>query len=131
MSICGQPRFEGCVQANPLILVVIFSKTYCPHSKRAKGILLDKYVIKPKPEVVELDEHEMGSQLQDLLEIKTGRRTVPNILVNGVSIGGADSIIDLDLKKQLISKIQEAGQRKVEISEHFAAEEVKGASPQH
>lgn len=31
--------------------VTIFSKTYCPYSKRAKGILLEKYHIDPAPYV--------------------------------------------------------------------------------
>lgn len=112
-----------------LLLVIIFSKSYCPHSKRAKGILLEKYVITPKPYIVELDEHELGSQIQDVLEGLTGRRTVPNIMVNKVSIGGADSIVELDNKGELMSKIQGLGKGKIEISEHFSAEQVQGAAP--
>ncbi len=108
--------------------VIIFSKSYCPHSKRAKGILLEKYNIEPKPFVVELDEEPLGSELQDLLEVKTGRRTVPNVLVNGVSIGGADLIVDLDNTDKLTGKIQDLGQRRVQVSLRFGAEEVKGAA---
>lgn len=69
--------------------------------------------------------------MQDLLLGLTGRRTVPNVLINGASIGGADDIIDLDNKGQLISKMQEMGQRKVQVSERFSAEQVKGAAPAH
>lgn len=72
---------------------------------------------------------DIGSDLQDVLEGLTGRRTVPNIMVNSVSVGGADTIVDLDNSGKLISKFQELGNRKVEISQHFAAEEVKGAAP--
>lgn len=109
--------------------MVIFSKSYCRFSKRAKGILLEKYTIEPKPFVVELDEHPLGAELQDELLEATGRRTVPNILINGVSLGGSDQIVDLDEHDQLTSKIQEMGKRKVQISKLLVAEEVKGATP--
>jgi len=72
--------------------ITIFSKSYCPHSQKAKRILLQALTIKPEPFVVELDGHEMGAQLQELLVEKTGRRTVPNVMVNGRSLGGGDEI---------------------------------------
>ncbi|ERS96000.1 glutaredoxin domain containing protein [Sporothrix schenckii 1099-18] len=89
--------------------VVIFSKTYCPFSKRAKGVLLDKYVIEPAPVVVELDTHPLGPQLQAHLAERTGRRTVPNILVDGTSIGGGDDVAALDASKQLLDKVTTLG----------------------
>lgn len=94
-------------------IVIIFSKSYCPHSRRAKGILLEKYLIDPVPYVVELDQHEIGADLQSLLAEKTGRRTVPNVLVNGISIGGGDDVAELDDKKTLIDKINELGAKKI------------------
>jgi glutaredoxin len=98
--------------------VIIFSKSYCPHSKRAKDILLGKYIIDPAPFIVELDKHPIGLQLQALLADKTGRRTVPNVLINGVSIGGGDDIASLDSKKTLIDKINEfAGKKMLELKE--------------
>ncbi|OAA49428.1 Glutaredoxin domain protein [Metarhizium rileyi] len=100
--------------------VVIFSKTYCPFSKKAKGILLDKYHIAPVPLVVELDEHAQGPALQDVLLKETGRRTVPNILVNGHSIGGGDDIAELDKENKLADKIRMHGNKRVQVSERFA-----------
>ncbi|KAL1901930.1 hypothetical protein Sste5346_001635 [Sporothrix stenoceras] len=91
--------------------VVIFSKTYCPFSKRAKGVLLDKYVIDPAPFVVELDTHPLGPQLQARLAELTGRRTVPNILVGGTSIGGGDDIAAMDTNKQLVEKVSTLGSK--------------------
>lgn len=70
--------------------VNIFSKTYYPHSLKGKHILLEAHTITPKPHVVELDIHPDGLALQGLLAKTTGRRTVPNILVNGKSIGSGD-----------------------------------------
>lgn len=110
--------------------IVIFSKSYCPHSQRAKTLLLETYEILPKPYIVELDTQTepadgstapqansesqdgesavptMGRALQDLLAQRTGRRTVPNILVLGMSIGGADELVRLDEERTLAEKIK-------------------------
>lgn len=113
---------EAEVEINSILKkspVIIFSKTYCPYSKRAKGILLEKYAITPEPFVVEIDEHPLGPHLQDYLQKKTGRRTVPNILINGVSIGGSDDIVALDNEDKLVAKFRDLGQARVEISERF------------
>ncbi|KAL5332512.1 thioredoxin-like protein [Aspergillus crustosus] len=89
--------------------IIIFSKSYCPYSKKAKRVLLDQYSIVPAPYVVELDQHPLGSQLQALLGENTGRRTVPNILVNGRSIGGGDDIAALDEHDELASRVKSLG----------------------
>jgi glutaredoxin len=97
-------------------IVIIFSKSYCPHSARAKKILLEKYEIDPVPYVVELDKHELGLGLQAKLADLTGRRTVPNVLVNGVSIGGGDDVAELDEKRALSGKIKEImGKKAIEV----------------
>jgi len=87
--------------------VIIFSKTFCPHSKDAKRILLEKYIIYPEPHVVELDQHPHGKELQALLAEKTKRRTVPNVMANGISIGGGDDILEFDRKGNLEAKLSE------------------------
>ncbi|KJZ76534.1 hypothetical protein HIM_03870 [Hirsutella minnesotensis 3608] len=95
--------------------VIIFSKTFCPYSRRAKELLLEKYNISPAPHVVELDEHPLGRQLQAELGEKTHRRTVPNIMVNGVSLGGSDEIAELDRDGALVAKILDLGSKRVDI----------------
>jgi glutaredoxin len=97
--------------------VIIFSKTYCPFSKRAKSLLIEKYSITPEPYVVELDIHPQGQALQDQLLETTGRRTVPNIMVNGVSLGGADDIAEMDQAGKLVGKIVDLGNKRVEVLE--------------
>ncbi|KAL2051739.1 hypothetical protein ABVK25_007895 [Lepraria finkii] len=95
--------------------IIIFSKSYCPYSAKAKRILLEKYTIVPAPYVVELDKHPLGPGLQAALGKSTGRRTVPNILVNGRSIGGGDDIEALDESGGLLEKVTGmAGKRIVE-----------------
>lgn len=96
--------------------VIVFSKTYCPYSKKAKHILLDLYKISPPPYVVELDEHELGQQLQAQLGQMTGRRTVPNILINGKSIGGGDDVQELHDSGKLMDKVKSMGGKRMEVS---------------
>lgn len=77
---------------------------------------MDRYSIVPAPHVVELDIHPQGYHIQQLLGDITGRRTVPNVLVNGLSIGGGDEIVALDQEDALASKIKSmAGQRVMEV----------------
>ena len=67
--------------------VMIFSKSYCPHCKRTKKLFKD---LKIKPAVLELDQHKDGPAMQEELRVLTGQRTVPNVFINGVHLGGAD-----------------------------------------
>lgn len=102
---------------------IIFSKSYCPFSKKAKHILLDLYDISPPPYVVELDHHELGAGLQAKLEKTTGRRTVPNVLINGKSIGGGDDVQELHEGDKIVEKITSMGGKRIVRVEKKAAEE--------
>jgi glutaredoxin len=53
-------------------------------------LLLEQYEVMPKPIVVELDKHPHGKELQEYIGEKTGRSTVPNVHVKGLSRGGND-----------------------------------------
>uniref|UniRef100_A0A060T0G4 ARAD1C07502p n=1 Tax=Blastobotrys adeninivorans TaxID=409370 RepID=A0A060T0G4_BLAAD len=89
--------------------ILIFSKSYCPHSKAVKDLLLSEYQINPQPMVVELDAHPHGRELQDYLGTLTGRRTVPNVMVGGVSRGGGDEFRALHASGELAESMQEWG----------------------
>ena len=93
--------------------VLVFSKSYCGYSKKAKAILLDKYTIVPAPFVVELDQHSLGPELQSALEKRTGRGTVPNVLINGKSIGGGDEVAALDTGGELVNKVKSMGGKRI------------------
>lgn len=103
----------------PHLPVIIFSKSFCPYSKRAKGILLEKYIIEPTPYVVELDQHPLGPKIQAKLADMTGRKTVPNVMIYGKSIGGGDDIAALDNEKALAAKITSLGGKRIEVAERF------------
>lgn len=101
------------------MIVIIFSKSYCPFSKRAKGVLLEKYLIEPPPYVVELDQHPLGPKLQARLKETTGRGTVPNIMISGKSIGGGDDVSAMDNDKTLAANIKSTAAQKISVIERF------------
>ncbi|KAF7794000.1 hypothetical protein EIP86_005126 [Pleurotus ostreatoroseus] len=89
--------------------LVIFSKTYCQYSKKAKALLLDTYHLSPPPSVVEIDTRLDGAYIQTILMRLTSRKTVPNIILNGQSLGGLDDIHQLDDDNKLETILQEGG----------------------
>lgn len=82
--------------------VVIFSKSYCPFSKKLKHLLKTEYHISPEPIIIELDTHENGEELQQHIGEQTGRFTVPNFIIDGKSRGGADDIVQLHENNEFI-----------------------------
>ncbi len=97
-------EFQEIMQLSP---VVIFSKTYCPYSKGLKELLKSSYEITPSPAIVELDMHKYGPQLQEYVGKRTGRKTVPNLMVKGVSRGGFDDIMELHKKGTFVKDFTE------------------------
>ncbi|MCL7033619.1 hypothetical protein MKW94_010637 [Papaver nudicaule] len=71
--------------------IVIFSKSYCPYCKRAKAVFKE---LNQTPHVIELDERDDGYDIQGALGEKVGRRTVPQVFINGKHIGGSDDTLD-------------------------------------
>ncbi|KAL9241668.1 hypothetical protein vseg_015751 [Gypsophila vaccaria] len=69
--------------------IAVFSKSYCAYSMRAKRIFKD---LDEQPFVVELDLRDDGFEIQDFLLELVGRRTVPQVFVNGKHIGGSDDL---------------------------------------
>ncbi|KAI5305731.1 hypothetical protein KEM56_003497 [Ascosphaera pollenicola] len=108
-----ETEFQSILKRSP---VIVFSKSYCPFSRKAKHIL-SKYTIVPAPHIVELDEHPLGGRLQVMIGKITGRATVPNILINGKSLGGGDDVEALHQKGTLAQSIRDmAGKRVVQVS---------------
>jgi len=63
---------------------------YC---RKAKAIFKE-FQLKKEPYVVELDHREDGSEIQDALSEIVGRRTVPQVFVNGKHLGGSDDTVE-------------------------------------
>jgi glutaredoxin 3 len=75
--------------------VQIYVTTYCPYCTRAKGLLHRKGV--PFKEINVDDDPARRAWLRD----ETGQRTVPQIFIDGRSVGGCDELHALDRDGEL------------------------------
>lgn len=103
------------INTRALAPMTVFSKSYCPFSKRLKKLLHDNYSITPEPIIVELDLHEHGKEFQEYLAKRTERSTVPNVIV-GISHrskGGCDDFIKLHEEGKLEEMLNEWGNKQL------------------
>ena len=75
----AQALVTKAIQEN---LVMVFSKSYCPHCIRAKRIL-DAELGPSKYVVMELESRSDCSAIQDYLRQLTGYSTVPRVFLQG------------------------------------------------
>ena len=75
--------------------VVIYTTSYCPFCTRAKALLRTKHIDFEEIDIT-LDEH-----LREEVTRLSGRRTVPQIFIDGKSLGGFDDIKELDMSGEL------------------------------
>ena len=68
--------------------VVVWSKSYCPYCQQTKKLF--KSIEGVNMVVHELDQMEDGYRYQQALFQLTGQRSVPNVFVRGVHVGGND-----------------------------------------
>lgn len=76
--------------------VIIYTVDYCPYCKKAKA-LLDKKEVKYK----EIDITHQPEMREKLVEMTGGRDTVPQVFINGVSVGGSTDIEQLNSQGKL------------------------------
>lgn len=105
-------EFKEILSVSP---VVIFSKTYCPYSQSLKSLLSTQYNITPEPAIVELDKHKNGAELQLYIGEISGRKTVPNLYIKGVSRGGSDDIHALHNQNTLLDNLVEWGDKSISV----------------
>jgi glutaredoxin 3 len=88
----------------PVAKVQLYTTTYCPFCTRAKALLKGKGVAFEEIDVTDDDElrHKM-------VELAGGRRTVPEIFINGKIIGGYDELRALEGKGELDALLAEVG----------------------
>jgi len=98
-------RVQMTDRLNPLI---VFSKTYCPFSQKAKR-LLASYDISPAPRIIEVDTRDDGPLLKRLLGRFTAHNTFPNIVLRGNSLGGSDDLQKLHAEGELRKLLEKEG----------------------
>ncbi|KAJ2864696.1 hypothetical protein GGH94_002744 [Coemansia aciculifera] len=90
--------------------VMVFSKTYCPYSSKAKRLLAKlKEQHGLQFAVLEADKEADPMEVKAALGKISGRLTFPNIFVDGQSIGGSDDLQAQHASGELIKLLQKAG----------------------
>jgi len=77
-------------------MVVMYTTQFCPFCVRAKALLKHKGVLFEEIDVGDDD----GLRLR-MVEASGGRRTVPQIFIDGKSIGGFEELAALDRDGEL------------------------------
>ncbi|ASQ46787.1 glutaredoxin 3 [Legionella clemsonensis] len=75
--------------------VIMYSTAYCPYCARARDLLDKKGVTYTD---IRIDNEP---DKRDEMITKSGRRTVPQIFINGQHIGGCDDIYELERQGHL------------------------------
>ncbi|HCV37241.1 MAG TPA: glutaredoxin 3 [Pseudomonas sp.] len=75
--------------------VTIYTTRHCPYCVSAKRLLSSKGVTP-----IETDVEQSAEALAQMLQ-RSGRRTVPQIFVEDVHVGGFDDLARLDQKAEL------------------------------
>jgi len=88
-------------------LVMVFSKSWCGYSAKAKRVLA-KYPLTGYS-VLELDSRNDMEEIQDYLGQLTGGRSVPRVFIKGKFIGGGDDTERLDREGELKQMLIAAG----------------------
>ena len=80
--------------------VEVYTTTFCPYCVRAKSLLKSKGI-----QFTEIDVTDDAALRDKMVELAGGRRTVPEIFVNGKIVGGYDELKALDDAGQLDSML--------------------------
>ena len=83
--------------------VEVYTTTYCPFCARAKNLLKSKGVAFDEIDVT--DDDELRAKM---IEMSGGRRTVPEIFINGKLVGGFDELKALDDSGKLDNLLAES-----------------------
>jgi glutaredoxin 3 len=85
--------------------IIMYTTTYCPYCVKAKELFKRKGVSVTK----EIDVTTSDELRAEMLAKSGGRKTVPQIFINGKHIGGCDDAYALDAKGELDSLLKSNG----------------------
>ena len=84
--------------------VEVYTTSYCPYCIRAKSLLKSKGVA-----FEEIDVTRDSALREKMIELSGGRRSVPEIFINGKIVGGYDELRALDDEGGLDALLSEPG----------------------
>jgi len=77
-------------------VIEIYTTPFCGYCARAKKLFQKKGV-----EYTEIDLMRNPGRRKEMLERSSGRTSVPQIFIDGKSIGGCDELFELDFDDEL------------------------------
>jgi glutaredoxin 3 len=80
--------------------IVVYVTGWCPYCQRARALLAKKGL-----EFREIDVEEDGKLREEMIA-RSGKRTVPQIFIGDVYVGGCDDLLALDGSGELDRLIQ-------------------------
>jgi glutaredoxin 3 len=80
--------------------IEIYSTLFCPYCARAKSLLEKKGV-----DFINIDVIEDTAKRDEMVKRSGGRRTVPQIFIDGEHVGGSDDLAALDRAGRLDAKL--------------------------
>lgn len=84
--------------------VEVYTTSYCPYCRQAKSLLKQKGVV-----FEEIDVSGDAALREKMIELSGGRRTVPEIFINGKIVGGYDELRALEAEGELDPLLSEPG----------------------
>jgi glutaredoxin 3 len=84
--------------------IEVYTTAYCPYCRQAKSLLKQKGVA-----FEEIDVSGDAAMREKMIELSGGRRTVPEIFINGKIVGGYDELRTLEDEGKLDSLLNEPG----------------------
>ena len=82
--------------------ITLYVTGWCPYCQRSKALLTGKHLAFTEIKV------EDDAKLREEMIARSGRRTVPQIFIGGMHVGGCDDLFALDNSGELDRLIQGA-----------------------
>ncbi len=93
----GAAAEEGGASMNAVAPVLMYSTAVCPYCVRAEQLLRARGVVEIEKVRIDLDPERRNE-----MQVRTGRRTVPQIFIGATHVGGADDLVALDRSGRLL-----------------------------
>ena len=99
----GEEQFKKILEDNK---VVVFSKSWCPFCRQAISILENADI---EHRVVDLEDEADGDAIHSAVKDVVGRTSVPQVFINGQSLGGCDDLKAAKSSGDLAGLLETAG----------------------
>ena len=77
--------------------VKMYSTQTCPYCQQARALLMQRGVARIDEVRIDLEPAQRSTMMQI-----TGRRTVPQIFIGDMHVGGCDDLVELDRRGELL-----------------------------